>query len=862
MESSGADKPDILIIGEAPGETEDYKGIPFVGKAGKLLRDALGEFTDISTIRFTNVVRCRPPENKITKRVINYCAQFALDEIEQYDPPIVMLLGNSPLNAVLGQTGISSWNGVIVEKNDRVYLPLFHPAYILRNEVAMDEWLQGMNKLSEDTNRKPKFERSFPKTLEDLDAMEKHLATCEYISFDVETNMLNAYGVDAKIISISFAGGGKSYSFPVNPRGAWWSTDIPKGFKAKHISELEYAVGIVLNVLHTHAGKLIGHNIKFDQMHIAARYGLDTQAGGDSMLISHLLDSRPGIHGLKRLAGIHLGMYEYEQELSDYIRAHPEANPSRGGSYDFIPFDILLPYGAMDAEATLMLHDKLYLELTDKQKILYNQMILPASDMLCRMQCNGIMLDDYIAKRYTQIYRIKREEVYAAIHQDKYVKKFVRAKQKELLATVKRKKTLDFKFNPNSFLQLQILYYKYYKIPVLGYTDSGGPTTKAATLRPLEDKYPILQKIRYYKLMTKMLGTYLQPAAEGSWKSADGRVRTTYNLHGTKTGRISSGGDVKDRTKINLLNIPTAEKEPNTLLQILPIKNLFTHSYMRNGICRTKADFQTKFKDGAVVSIDESGMELRVFASLAKCYAMIDIHKSGRDFHSTVAIMAQIGKRISEVTDDDIAGLEKAVRYRYKWTNWTLLYGGGKETLMGLYGMGEAEAEAVIEEYFACFPEVKTYGDECVTFAEMHGYIESPFGRRERLYYINDDGGAKRNADRRASKNMPTQSGAGDTVLIAAIIIDDKLRQAGFQTKLVNTVYDSVLLDAPRDEVVQVSYICKDVMENVTKYAKIYMPDIDMSWLISPLKADVEAGTHYGAIMDLEKWQEANHVYE
>jgi DNA polymerase-1 len=378
----------------------------------------------------------------------------------------------------------------------------------------------------------------------------------------------------------------------------------------------------------------------------------------------------------------------------------------------------------------------------------------------------------------------------------------------------------------------------------------------------LEEKYPILQKIRYYKLMTKMLSTYLQPAAEGSWKSADGRVRTTYNLHGTKTGRISSGGDVKDRTKINLLNIPTPEKEPNTLLQILPIKNLFTHSYMRNGICRTKADFQTKFRDGAMISIDESGMELRVFGSLAKCYAMIDIHKSGRDFHSTVAIMAQTGKRISEVTDDDIAGLNKSVRYIYKWTSWSLLYGGGKDTLVNLYNLSDEEAEAIVEEYYACFPEVLDYKQQCIRFAEEHGYIESPFGRRERLYYINDDGGAKRNADRRACINMPVQSAAGDTVLMAAIIIDAKIREAGLRTKLVNTVYDSVLLDAPRDEVVTVSLLAKDVMENVVDYAKIHTPDIDFSWLISPLAADVDVGSHYGSMTSLVKWQEANHVYE
>ncbi len=868
MESDGAERPEILVIGEAPGETEDYKGVPFVGRAGQLLRQALEEFTDISTIRFTNIVRCRPPENKIAKRYIDYCKQFALAEIEHYDPAVVILLGNSPLNAVLGQSGISSWNGVIVNKNDRVYLPLYHPAYILRNMSMMDEWLQGINKLYEDINKKPRFERVFPKTILDIQMMQKYLEGCEYISFDVETNALDAYASNAKLLSISFAGGEYSYAFPIDHRESWWDTSIPKGFKKK-VTDREYVIGMVCEILESHTGKLIGHNTKFDQMHIRARYGLDTEAGGDTMLISHLLDSRQGIHGLKRLAGIYLGMYEYEHELTLYKKAHKEADPDRGGSYDAIPLDILLPYGAMDAEATYMLHEKLFQELSTKQKILYDQMILPASDVLGRMQSNGIMIDSYVAKRYSIIYRLKRDEVFQKILADKKVKKLMADKQRELdiaydlkgekVTKRVRKAKQIFVFNPGSFLQLQELYYRRYKMPVIAYTDTGAPTTKSSTLKVLEDKYPILYLIRYYKLLSKMLSTYIDPAANGKWLSGDGRVRTTYNLHGSRTGRLSSSGNKDKGEKIskNLQNIPTPEKEPNTLLQILPIKNLFTHSYVREGmVCKSPEDFQTMFHDGVIMSCDYSGMELRCFASLSNCKPMMEIHKSGRDFHSTVAVIASKGKHIKDVPDAAIATIDKAVRYRYKWTNWTLLYGGGASTLVHMYGMTETEAEAVIEEYYSAFPEVLDYRKKCIEFAEENGYIESPYGRREKLFYIHDGNTSKRNADRRAAVNMPVQSGASDTLLIAAIIIDDKLFQDGYETKLINTVHDSLMLDCPRNEVKQVSVICKDVMENVTSYARKYMPDLDMSWLICPLKADIEVGTHYGSLVDLEDWEE------
>ena len=123
------------------------------------------------------------------------------------------------------------------------------------------------------------------------------------------------------------------------------------------------------------------------------------------MLASHLVDSRKGIHSLKRQAARHLGMYNYDQELEDYIAENKEANPRRGGNYGNIPMEILLPYAAMDADATYRLHEILYGKLSDKQKIFYEEVLIPASDTLAHMEYSGITIDQYIAKRYTEIYR-------------------------------------------------------------------------------------------------------------------------------------------------------------------------------------------------------------------------------------------------------------------------------------------------------------------------------------------------------------------------------------------------------------------------------------------------------------------------
>lgn len=807
----------VLVIGEAPGEEEDSTGKQFTGRSGQLLRQVLTEIgvNAETEVAYTNVVRCRPPNNKLDKQAITYCKQFAIGDINRSDASVILLMGNSPLSGILGKTGISEYNGSVIKKDDKLFVPLYHPAYILRDMSKLDEWLSAIDKAlhSDGKEKVDSFTRIYPKTIDEVKAMYKYLKQFEYISMDTETSSLDAFSDHSLLLSISFAAGNQSYAVVMDHPESQWSAE---GYPI--------VVNYIRRILTEHNNKVIGHNIKFDLMHVFAQLGIWFEIGGDSMLVSHLLDSKQGIHGLKHLAGIHLDMYGYEDDLTDYIRFHHEANAAKGGSYANIPLDVLLPYGAMDAEATLMLHHKLYAKLSTKQQTLYNQLIIPASTTLCRMQCNGLKVDDFVAKRYAILYKMSQDRAFAEILADKKVRKMIREKTAEINAASKSAKKREFVFNPNSSYQLSELYFKHYKIPILQKTNKGAPSTSGSAYKKLEDKYKILKLIRYYKLMTKMLSTYLIPASTGVWSSSDGLVHTTYNQHGTRTGRLSSSQPV------NLQNIPTAMKEPGTLLETLPIKNVFT----------------TQFEDGWLVALDYSGMELRVFASCADCQPMLDIHKSGKDFHTMVASM------ISKLPYEEIT---KPQRYIYKWTNWTLLYGGDAHTLHSMYDIPMEEAEQAVAQYYDRFPEVLDYRQSTQEFAESHGYIESPFGRREQLPNIDSrlEIGL-RNKDRRIAVNMPIQSAASDTLLCALVIIDREMQRLKLRSKLVNTVHDSIVIDCPRDEVEIVATLCKDIMEHIKGYAAKHLPGVDFSWLKSPLKADVEVGKYYGTEIDFEEW--------
>jgi uracil-DNA glycosylase family 4 len=833
MSSFGSEEPVVLVVGEAPGEEEDAQNRPFVGKAGKLLTSILTEvgFDIKRDVRFTNVVRCRPPQNKITKKAIGYCARFVIDEIEKYNPTMVFLMGNSPLSGILGESGISNWNGVIIERFGRSYVPLYHPAYLLRNPQPMDQWFNGMlNALDKVTATDKKtieqISYYYPKTVKELTEMQKYLDEFEVISYDTEVRYLNAFDKDNLLISVSFAAGDRAYSYPIGHKESPWKTQ----------KQFEEVKDITVNCLKSHDKHIIGHNVKFDQLQTYALLNYWFEAGGDTMLISYILDSRRGIHGLKRLAGIHIGMYEYDSELWDYIADHQECNVKKKdkygrnkGSYEHVPLNILEKYGAMDATATLLLDEKLYAMMTEKQVILYEELLMGMSNFLAEIESNGFEIDEHIATRYLKIYKTKRLEIYVNdISTDEYVVKLINIKNKvkrelndeRVGKGLKPKKIIKYKFNPGSSFHMAELVYKVCKMPVKVLTKTGLPCTKATVLKEFIPEMPVLESIRKYQLLSKMISTYLEPAVDGTWiYNTDGKVRSSYNIHVTKTGRLSSGDP-------NLQNIPAPDKEPGTILESLPIKNIF----------------RTSFEDGVIIILDQSGMELRIFAALSHCEPMLEIHKSGRDFHKMVASM------VTKIPYDEVP---RPVRYKFKRVNWTLLYGGSAYTLANLDGFPADEAEAIFKAYYRQFPEVPAYMDKCIEFAEDHGYIESPFGRKETLFYINDTYQAKlQRADRRACVNMPIQSAASDIVMCGGIISNIMMKHYGFQAKIVNTVHDSLVIDCPRKEVDNVASVVKICMEEVVKLSPKYFPRLDFSWLDCPLHVDIEKGTHYGTSED------------
>ena len=132
----GSFDADIMIIGEAPGRDEDIQGIPFVGRAGKKLRDMFtAAGIDEDDIFITNVVKCRPPGNRNPKPIeMKKCRPYLIKQIEMIKPKVLVLLGNIALSLVTGApSGITKMRGKSLEYLSCKAIPTFHPAYVLRN---------------------------------------------------------------------------------------------------------------------------------------------------------------------------------------------------------------------------------------------------------------------------------------------------------------------------------------------------------------------------------------------------------------------------------------------------------------------------------------------------------------------------------------------------------------------------------------------------------------------------------------------------------------------------------------------------------------------------------------------------------
>ena len=146
----GSPQAELVFIGEGPGHDEDLQGLPFVGRAGKLLTqmiEAMG--LQRQDVYICNVVKCRPPENRLPEKdEITPCSPFLLRQLDAINPKVIVALGACAAQTLLETTrGISQFRGQWLEFRGRKLMATYHPAYLLRNPSAKSEVWKDLQKV-------------------------------------------------------------------------------------------------------------------------------------------------------------------------------------------------------------------------------------------------------------------------------------------------------------------------------------------------------------------------------------------------------------------------------------------------------------------------------------------------------------------------------------------------------------------------------------------------------------------------------------------------------------------------------------------------------------------------------------------
>lgn len=325
-------------------------------------------------------------------------------------------------------------------------------------------------------------------------------------------------------------------------------------------------------------------------------------------------------------------------------------------------------------------------------------------------------------------------------------------------------------FNINSPKQLQQILFEKLKIEY-----KGKLSTSIEVLNEIADKHPIVPVIIRYRKVSKLISTYIDGML--TYIQGDGKIHTTFMQRATSTGRLSS-------REPNLQNLPIRDDEGKAL------RKMFTSS----------------FEGGSIVSADYNQIELRLIANFSEDENMIADYLSGKDIHTATA---------SKIFGVEIADVTPNMRRVAKSVNFGIIYGISAYGLSQNIGTSQREAGEFIKKYMEIYPQVKSYGEECVEKARETGYAITLMGRIRHLPDIHSKNHTIRSFAERNAKNMPLQGSASDIIKIAMIQVHKRMQEENLKSKLIIQIHDELVVDCYPGESASVSKILKEEMEKV-----------------------------------------------
>ncbi len=525
---------EIFICGDAPGVVEEQKRKPFEGPSGALLKDLLSHSgVSFKNCFVTNVVSERPPGNnfayfyedkqrKVPSKRLENDWQVLRDKIEHHKPRIVFLLGGEALRAVTNKRGIMTWRGFFQSYKGIRLMPTIHPTGIMR-EFNLHPIFE-MDIVKGNTQEPAPWPEMLIKP--SIGAVARACTEAmksDIVSFDLET-----LGKNIRCLGLAYRCKGKTKSicipfvkFPSSGHASIGSSKIVlagSGLDGCNYWSPDHEVAVLsmLAKLFASGKRIVGQNsISFDQPLLESNFSME--------IVNHFFDL---------MHAQHLLYCEIPKSL-DFICSSLTCYPQYSAEKNTLIDDEEWTYNCQDTIVTLEASEILLAELEEANlSRFFFDRIMPLTKVLNQVQQNGVLIDETRRAKF----KIEAEEQ-------------VKKAQEELNVAAKRE------VNPNSPKQMKELFYKDLLLPKQ-YGKSEALTTDENAIRKLIKMRPdckVLHATIKYRKAQKLLSTYL-----GLKTSEDGRMRTSYNASGTKSGRLSSSKNLFGEGT-NLQNIPAGK---------------------------------------------------------------------------------------------------------------------------------------------------------------------------------------------------------------------------------------------------------------------------------------------------------------
>ncbi|WP_415313198.1 DNA polymerase I [Clostridium perfringens] len=459
----------------------------------------------------------------------------------------------------------------------------------------------------------------------------------------------------------------------------------------------------------------------------------------DCELAAYLIDSSKGEYTLLSL-------------INNYLSKFPNV---KDGEKDLVGISFM-------KELTLVLKKKI--EEEKMERLMYD-IELPLETVLSSMESIGFKVNKDILDELSIKFKRELEET-----------------QKEIFELA------DEEFNINSPKQLGKILFEKLDLPVIKKTKTGY-STNAEVLEKLKDKHPIIEKITYFRQLSKIYSTYVEGLK--SVIDTDGSIHSTFNQTVTTTGRLSS-------------------TEPN--LQNIPIKYEMGREIRKVFIPKEEGDL--------LISADYSQIELRVLAHISGDENMIDAFNHHSDIHTKTA---------SEVFKVPVEEVTPLMRSRAKAVNFGIVYGIGDFSLSQDLNISRKEAKEYMDIYFERYPKIKEYISKVIHEAQTKGYVLTMLNRRRYIPEANASNKIVKALGERLAMNAPIQGTAADIIKLAMVNVYNKLKELNLNSKLILQVHDELIINVVKGELDIVKKLLKEEMENTIK-------------LSVPLDVDVNVG--------------------